>query len=344
MNWLAISISVAVVVTVAVGVLLWSKWKKRLLTQLKQEKHQLQEIEHRLLAQLEQEKHQRQETERRLLAQLEQEKHLLTQLKQEKHQLQEIEHRLLAQLEQEKHQRQETERRLLAQLEQEKHLLTQLKQEKHQLQETEHRLLAQLEQEKRQRQEIERRLLAQLEQEKHQHQEARKLKDLSQQQLTLQKTPKLTTTLRDLLVSGRWKEADHETLRIMLNLTNREQEGWLNVASIHNFPHEDLRAIDQLWVESSNGRFGFSVQQRIWKSVGGNLKANDKIYEAFGDCVEWRVHKNWLQINELTFNSSAPTGHLPAVAVRLGGLSWGIDGFLWEKRDAYVFLLCEKDW
>lgn len=270
MNWLVISISVVVVVTVAVGVLLWSKWKKRLLTQLEQEKHQRQQTENRLLAQLEQEKRQHQETE--------------------------------------------------------------------------HRLLAQLEQEKRQHQEAEHRLLTQLEHEKRQHQEARKLKDLSQEQLSLQRTPKLTTTLRDLLVSERWKEADQETLRIMLNVTNREQEGWLNVASIHNFPREDLRAIDQLWVEYSNSRFGFSVQQRIWKSVGGNLKANDKIYEAFGDCVEWRVHKNWLQINELTFNSSAPTGHLPAVAVRLGGLSWGVDGFWWEKREPYVFLLSQKDW
>ncbi|NJR74448.1 MAG: hypothetical protein HC773_13970 [Scytonema sp. CRU_2_7] len=288
MNWFAISISVVVVVTIAVGVLLWSNWKKRLLTQLKQEKHQCQETETSFTRSTRTRKHQRQETEHRLL--------------------------------------------------------TQLEQEKHQLQETERRLLTQLEQEKYQRQETENCLLAQLEQEKHQRQETRKLKDLSQQHLSLQRTPNLTTTLHDLLVSERWKEADHETLRIMLKVTDREQEGWLNVASIHNFPREDLRAIDQLWVESSNGRFGFSVQQRIWKSVGGNLKANDKIYEAFGDCVEWRVHKNWLQINELTFNSSAPTGHLPAVAVRLGGLSWGVDGFLWEKREACVFLLSEKDW
>ncbi|BAZ21303.1 GUN4 domain-containing protein [Kalymmatonema gypsitolerans NIES-4073] len=312
MNWLAISISAAVVVTV--GVLLWK------------ERHRPRGsgAAHRLLAQLEQEKQQRQEIERRLL----------TQLEQEKHQRQEIERRLLTQLEQEKHQRQEIERRLL----------TQLEQEKHQRQEIERRLLAQLEQEKHQRQETEHRLLTQLEQEKHQRQEARKLKDLIQQQPMSQRTPKLTTTLRDLLLSGRWKEADQETLRIMLKVTGREEEGWLDVASIQNFPGEDLRAIDQLWVESSNGRFGFSVQQRIWRSVGGNLKADDKIYEAFGDCVEWRVQKNWLQINDLTFNSSAPIGHLPAVAVRLGGLSWGVAGFWWEKREAYVFLLSQKDW
>jgi hypothetical protein len=56
------------------------------------------------------------------------------------------------------------------------------------------------------------------------------------------------------------------------------------------------------------------------------------------------VNKNWVQVDDLSFNSSAPDGHLPAVAVRLGGLSWGVAGFWWEKREAYVFLLYDKDW
>lgn len=56
------------------------------------------------------------------------------------------------------------------------------------------------------------------------------------------------------------------------------------------------------------------------------------------------VNQNWLQVDDLTFNCSAPNGHLPAVAVRLGGLSWGVTGFWWEKRQAYVFLLSDKDW
>ncbi len=39
---------------------------------------------------------------------------------------------------------------------------------------------------------------------------------------------------------------------------------------------EDLRTIDQLWVKYSNGRFGFSVQKRIWHSIGGNKYADYK--------------------------------------------------------------------
>ncbi|MBD2771168.1 GUN4 domain-containing protein [Iningainema tapete] len=157
-------------------------------------------------------------------------------------------------------------------------------------------------------------------------------------------THDLTAALRDLLVAGRWAEADRETLRIMLKVANRQQEGWLNVASIRNFPQKDLHAIDQLWTRASDGRFGFSVQKDIWNNVGGSLNANDKIYEAFGDKVGWRVHKKWLQVDDLDFDISSPPGHLPAVAVRLGGLSWGVAGFWWERRDAYVFLLSEKVW
>ncbi|MFM6610153.1 MAG: GUN4 domain-containing protein, partial [Dolichospermum sp.] len=79
--------------------------------------------------------------------------------------------------------------------------------------------------------------------------------------------------LRDLLKAGKWKEADEETLRVMLAVA-REREGWLNVESIDNFPCADLRTIDQLWVKYSDGRFGFSVQKRIYQSLGGTRPNN----------------------------------------------------------------------
>ncbi|MGB6299401.1 MAG: GUN4 domain-containing protein [Rivularia sp. (in: cyanobacteria)] len=121
------------------------------------------------------------------------------------------------------------------------------------------------------------------------------------------------TRLRDLLKTGSWKEADQETARLMLKVANRETEGWLDSDSIKKFPCTDLRTIDQLWVKYSNGHFGFSVQKRIWESVG-------KDYEKFGDRVGWRkvratgmfFNKEWLYYNQLTFSLQAPQGHLPA--------------------------------
>ncbi|MBW4480093.1 MAG: GUN4 domain-containing protein [Tolypothrix brevis GSE-NOS-MK-07-07A] len=130
------------------------------------------------------------------------------------------------------------------------------------------------------------------------------------------------TRLRDLLKAQKWKGADQETLAVMLRAGGREKEPWLDSESIENFPCTDLRTIDQLWVKYSNGRFGFSVQKRIWESVGKDL-------EKFGDRVGWLKYEKvviekwfglkqqetnkarWLQFDDLTYNLSASKGHLP---------------------------------
>ncbi|MEC4817266.1 MAG: GUN4 domain-containing protein, partial [Scytonema sp. PMC 1069.18] len=89
------------------------------------------------------------------------------------------------------------------------------------------------------------------------------------------------TRLRDFLKAGQWKKADEETLAVMLKASGRDKVGWLNTESIENFPCTDLATIDKLWVEYSNGRFGFSVQKRIWLSVGKDVGK-------FGDAIGWR--------------------------------------------------------
>ncbi|MEG4633172.1 GUN4 domain-containing protein [Microcoleus sp. AR_TQ3_B6] len=119
------------------------------------------------------------------------------------------------------------------------------------------------------------------------------------------------TKLRDLLATGEWKKADEETATKMLAAAGRTEERWLRIEDIERFPCEDLRTIDQLWVKYSNGRFGFSVQKRIYESLGGTKDYDNKIWEAFGDRVGWRVNNEWLHYNELKFNTKAPVAHLP---------------------------------
>ncbi len=70
--------------------------------------------------------------------------------------------------------------------------------------------------------------------------------------------------LEELLSQGQWKEADRETIRVMLEAVNREYEGWLTSKTIKSFPCADLQTIDQLWVHYSGGKFGFSVQLQIY--------------------------------------------------------------------------------
>jgi serine/threonine protein kinase len=121
--------------------------------------------------------------------------------------------------------------------------------------------------------------------------------------------------LQNYLKEGKWKEADEETARVMLAVAKREETGWLDVNSIDNFPCEDLRTIDQLWVKYSNGRFGFSVQKRIYQSLGGTREYNSEIWEKFGDKVGWIKGGKWLYYKDITFDKKAPEGHLPSEGV-----------------------------
>jgi len=133
--------------------------------------------------------------------------------------------------------------------------------------------------------------------------------------------------LQNLLAAKKWKEADGETLIVMVKVAGREKEEGLDRESRAKFPCEDLRTIDQLWVKYSNGRFGFSVQKRIYQSLGGTRQYDEKVWEAFGDKVGWKVKlKNkWLYYNDLTFSEKAPEAHLP----------WVVGGIL--RGDFFVF-------
>ena len=118
--------------------------------------------------------------------------------------------------------------------------------------------------------------------------------------------------LETYLKNGQWREADEETLKVMLKVADREEQGLLDVESIYNFPCEDLRIIDQLWVKYSKGKFGFSVQKEIYESLGGTEKYNEKVWSKFCDRVGWRKRDKWLSYSNLNFEiDKAPKAHLP---------------------------------
>ncbi|MEG4807740.1 serine/threonine-protein kinase [Microcoleus sp. F8-D3] len=119
-----------------------------------------------------------------------------------------------------------------------------------------------------------------------------------------------------LLAGGEWKEADQETYKKMREAAGKPGDGWLRREDIDRFPCEDLRTIDQLWVKYSNGRFGFSVQKRIYQSLGGTKEYDEKIWNAFGDQVGWCVNNLWLDYDHIKFNhKGTPEGHLPILGV-----------------------------
>ena len=133
------------------------------------------------------------------------------------------------------------------------------------------------------------------------------------------------THLRDLLAAEKWEAADEETLKVMLKAARREKEGYFNRESIENFPCDDLRTIDQLWIKYSQGHFGFSVQKKIWLEVGGKVDYDTEC--KLGDRVGWRKGGIWWFFGgtkNLTYNKQAPVGHLPSCGPLL---VWWMGGF-----------------
>jgi uncharacterized caspase-like protein len=141
------------------------------------------------------------------------------------------------------------------------------------------------------------------------------------------------TRLRDLLETQNWQEADQETKEKMLELCNRTQEKGLGANDIRNFSEENLHTIDQLWVKYSNSRFGLSVQQRIWQSIGGNIDADKEIWWRFGECVGWRTGDKWVPYKDLTFTLDAAEGHFPYCRV---WLEWGWPKYTVSRFDSLM--------
>ncbi len=136
-------------------------------------------------------------------------------------------------------------------------------------------------------------------------------------------------SLQDLLSQQAWPAADAETQRILLTLCDRLEPGILSLDCIQDIPCRDLCTIDYLWCHYSDRQFGFSIQKRIWREVGGSsethvhrlqvlTKANrsgwrvNSPIERFGKRVGWRIKHTWIAPNHLQFTSDAPRGHLPA--------------------------------
>jgi O-acetyl-ADP-ribose deacetylase (regulator of RNase III) len=126
--------------------------------------------------------------------------------------------------------------------------------------------------------------------------------------------------LRDLLAAKQWQAADRETAAIMLKIAGKESAGRLTGQDMQKFPGEELGRINQLWLDFSDGRFGFTVQKQIWEQVGGLVNSDDsETYCRFGDRVGWRKNGAWLDYSQLRFNrnshTTSPLGHLPRVMV-----------------------------
>jgi GUN4-like len=129
--------------------------------------------------------------------------------------------------------------------------------------------------------------------------------------------------LQRLLAGQQWQMADQETRVVMLERYGLGVNDPLTAHQLKGFPCTDLRIIDQLWMQYSQGRFGFSVQSAIWQKYDRRYWNKSEVWRLFADRVGWRTHNlfvdnHWKRHRELTFSLGAPSGHLPFLGDKFG--------------------------
>lgn len=168
--------------------------------------------------------------------------------------------------------------------------------------------------------------------------------------------------LRDLLKAKNFKEADIETRRILLHISNRQSVGYLRDEDILNLSCQNLREIDQLWSQYSNGKFGYTAQKKIWKKHGINLDSTfttvraspyvfvEEISKGFPSEVGWlgsltsdpeSVHhvktSSIKYFRQLDFSLKASEGHLPT-HIRFIDMEYNAhNGYSRLKNPAYFY-------
>jgi hypothetical protein len=123
------------------------------------------------------------------------------------------------------------------------------------------------------------------------------------------------------LNTNKWADADRETRRIF-----DPQSVDIRSQDLSKPTPEMIYAIDQAWLEASDGRFGLTPQLQRWKQLTAKkLSDQDATVNAFRDLVGWKMTQqraeshptdsDWRNESELNYSLKAPIGHLPWVGV-----------------------------
>ncbi|XWS35275.1 hypothetical protein CRYUN_Cryun21dG0112100 [Craigia yunnanensis] len=123
-------------------------------------------------------------------------------------------------------------------------------------------------------------------------------------------------TLQHHLSTQNFRQADEETRRLLIVLAGEaaQKRGYVFFSEVQFISEADLKAIDDLWKEYSNNKFGYSVQKRLWQKV-------NKDFTKFFLKVGWmkKLDTEIEQYNYRAFpnefvwdlNDETPEGHLP---------------------------------
>ena len=111
------------------------------------------------------------------------------------------------------------------------------------------------------------------------------------------------------LLEQNFEDADRLTSSYLRKLAGKlaENRGYVFYSEVNNMSGTDLQTIDRLWSVYSNGRFGFSIQAKILKSVG-------KRYELLWPKIGWKKDGYWTRYpSSFSWSLEAPEGHMPLI-------------------------------
>ncbi len=123
--------------------------------------------------------------------------------------------------------------------------------------------------------------------------------------------------LEENLKSKKWYEADQETQRLLITSVGKDLGQLFSDKDLKEFPCDELLAINHLWIEYSNGLYGFSVQKDIYVECGGILDfslPSSETWDKFCDRVAWKNEGKWVEYDKAFLaknNLMCVKGYLP---------------------------------
>ena len=115
--------------------------------------------------------------------------------------------------------------------------------------------------------------------------------------------------LQQALARQQFEEADRLTSAILRELAGPDavRRGYVYYSEVPPIASVDLESLDRLWLVYSQGRFGFSVQLRLLRSLAGR-------WEQLWPRLGWKQGGVWTRYpGSFTWSLEAPEGHLPLV-------------------------------
>ena len=161
--------------------------------------------------------------------------------------------------------------------------------------------------------------------------------------------------LSRLLAEELWEDASVETMKLLL-LSCRQQNSQLDAETIAMIPAEVIRAIDILWSESSNGKYGFKAQMSLLEELRNRnpFDGFEEIYKLFLERVRWKViHYRSSYAIKAERSDHQITGQFPVylkyfLIKKILGLSYatnldGLNYFWTHLRDATATAIVSQD-